>query len=79
MRLQEITTEILRQLAAWDSPADEAVLHQQLNNRFSPEVTYVELGESLTLLHRNRFINRFDNIKGPRWSITDKGRAELHA
>ena len=78
-RIQELTVAILKQLSGSDVPVDEAVLNQLLNSRFTPDVTYIELADALSVLETSRCVGKLNNLRGPRWFITDKGRAELHA
>ncbi len=78
-RIQEIQVEVLNQLSGSADPLDEAVLNQLLNSRFSPDVNFIELADALRVLTAARMIGRLNNLRGPRWFITDKGRAELHA
>jgi repressor of nif and glnA expression len=78
-RLQDITVEILRVLSQSDEPLDEAVLHAALNARLVPSPGYPDLADALRVLENNRYISKINNLRGPRWFVTDKGRAELHA
>ena len=78
-RIQEITVAVLARLSESADPVDEAVLNHLLNGRFSPDVAFPELADALRLLADSRCIGKINNLRGPRWFITDKGRAELHA
>jgi hypothetical protein len=78
-RIQELTVAILAKLSESATPVDEAVLNQLLNSRFSPDVTYIELADALSVLEGSRCVGKINNLRGPRWFITDKGRAELHS
>jgi hypothetical protein len=78
-RAQEISRAILGLLADWDEPADEAVIHAQVNNRVLPEAIVSEFNEALMLCDQMRWITGVRNpLRGTRWAITDKGRTARH-
>jgi len=78
-RTQEIARVILSLLSDWDEPADEAVIHAQVNNRVMPEAMVSEFLAALTFCEQARLITGVRNeLRGPRWAITDKGRAARH-
>lgn len=77
-RIQDLQLEILRQLSGSDTPLDEAVLHRLAEARI-PDIGYPELADALRVLADSHHIERLNNLRGPRWFITDKGRAALHA
>ena len=78
-RTQDIAKEILSQLATATDPLDEAVLNHLLNARFSPGVDFTELADALRVLGDAKMVGRNNHLGGPRWFITGRGRAELHA
>lgn len=71
---------ILNILDGWDSPADAAVIHAQVNARVKPEALLSEFKDAITFCEFYQFITGVLNpVHGTRWSITDKGRAQRHA
>jgi hypothetical protein len=79
-RTQEIATKILDVLSGWEAPADEAVIHAQVNSRINPEALLSEFSDAISFCETNRFVTGIRNpILGTRWAITDKGRAQRHA
>lgn len=79
-RTHEISGHILKLLSRNEEPADEAVIHSLVNSRVQPEALVSEFWEALKFLEEERLITGVRNrLRGVRWSITDKGRAQLHA
>jgi hypothetical protein len=79
-RNPEIAGHILNILADWDAPADEAVIHAQVNNRIQPAALLSEFKDAIKFCEFYQFITGVLNpLHGTRWSITDKGRAQRHA
>ena len=79
-RRQELSARILDVLDGWDSPADEAVIHAQVNARVNPDALHSEFADALQFCEFYQFITGVRNpLHGTRWSITDKGRAQRHA
>lgn len=79
-RTQEIARAILEQLSRWDEPVDEAVLHAAVMRRVMPEPKVSEFRDALQLCEEEGWITAVRNkLRGVRWSITDKGRAQRHA
>jgi hypothetical protein len=79
-RTQEISRHILEQLNGWEDPADEAVLHASLDSRLSPAPMVSEFRDALKFCETAGWITGVRNaLRGPRWTLTDKGRAQRHA
>lgn len=79
-RPKEIAKQVLVQLAEWDGPIDEAILHAAINARLSPAAEKKEFDQAMEFCLDHRLVTRVHNkLRGGRWSITDKGRAELDA
>jgi hypothetical protein len=79
-RTQEIARAILEQLSRWDDPADEAVLHASIEPRVIPAPMVSEFRDALTFCEQEGWITGVRNkLRGPRWTLTDKGRAQRHS
>jgi hypothetical protein len=79
-RTQEIAGHLLKLLSGWEEPVDEAVIHSQVNSRIHPEALVSEFWEALKFCEEERMITGVRNkLRGTRWAITDKGRAQQHA
>lgn len=78
-RVQEIATHILNMLADWEEPANEVVIHAQVDTRVEPSALLAEFRDALSLLEKSHLITGVRNpLRGTRWAITDKGRAARH-
>jgi hypothetical protein len=78
-RLQEIAGWVLDVLRDASEPLDEAVLHAQVNMHLGESAMLSEFADALRLLESNRMVTGLRNeLRGPRWLITDKGRAQRH-
>lgn len=74
MRKQEIGREILRQLSDWEDAADEAVLHVAVEDRCG-RLLVSEFLAALRLCEERGWITGvWNELRGVRWMITDKGR-----
>ncbi len=79
-RNAEISGHILDILSGWDSPADEAVIHAQVNARVRPEALLSEFRDAIKYCEFYQFITGVLNpLHGTRWAITDKGKAQRHS
>lgn len=79
-RTQEISRAVLEQLSRWDDPADEAVLHASIEPRVQPVPMFSEFRDALKFCEERGWITGVRNeLRGPRWALTDKGRAQRHA
>lgn len=78
-RRQEIALALLEVLAGAEGPLDEAVAHYGVNARVSPEAMVSEFFEALRWCEAEGWVTGVRNaLRGPRWMITDKGRAQRH-
>jgi len=81
-RPQHILNVLLDVLAEWESPADEAVLHAQVNSDLlpAPKAELSEYRHALKTAENEGWISQIPSTRrGMLWSITNKGRAERQA
>lgn len=72
-----ILSELLDVLADWETPADEAVLHAQLNSRVKPDPELAEFLLALKTAEVEGWIAKIPSKRrGNLWAITNKGKAE---
>lgn len=72
-----ILSELLDVLADWDTPADEAVLHAQLNDRVKPKLELAEFRHAIKTAQLEGWISEIPTKRrGTLWTITNKGKAE---
>lgn len=79
-RVQEISLEILNQLARFEEPRDAAVLHALVNARLGVPALDTEFRDGIQFASDEGLIAGVrDPLRGVLWSITNKGKAARHA
>lgn len=72
-----ILSELLDVLADWDGPADEAVIHAQLNSIVKPAPERAEFNHAIKTADAEGWIAQIPSKRrGALWAITNKGKAE---